>query len=666
MRRLRCALSIAVLGCALLIAAAPAAARDDGLALTPPMGFNPWNAFGCTVNEGLIKEAADTMVANGMKAAGYEYVNIDDCWLSKTRDANGNLEADPAKFPKGIKALADYVHSKGLKLGIYQSAGLTTCAGYPGSYGHEAQDAQLFASWGIDYLKYDNCGAPPGTAENQQQYIARYKRMADALAATDRDIVYAICGWGRFEPATWAGNLGHLWRTTVDIRDIWPKVTSIFRTTVVLGEHAGPGAWNDPDMLEVGNGGMTDTEYRSHFALWAFMAAPLISGTDIRKAGPATLEILTNRDLIAIDQDPLGKPALVLSHVGKQWILVKDLARGDKAVLFFNEDRGPVTQSVSLRSLGIGGRGTYVVKDLWSHERSQVNDRLTAFVEGHGTAAYRISRPRRVLSQLLSLKQPHVAATNSVTGTYVEPGKSTIVTGSLVNDGTRSINHVALTLSVPSGWKVKQIKGPRSSVPGGASTSATWKLSVPPGASAGKESVEISGSYRLGWHREGLDSKRPIVVAPAAPTTTSWLSDLPLTLLEGEVHKDQQLISTFIPGRGLIQEYKPITLGGITYAKGVGTGSGSNLVYYLGGRCSKLTAVLGVDDNAFGFGQLKPSLPIRIVVDGETVFDQRVVKGSPVVVDEDLSGAKAVELEGELEEIPSLSTDWANARVVCS
>ncbi|WP_412516450.1 NPCBM/NEW2 domain-containing protein [Actinomadura madurae] len=638
------------------------AARDDGLALKPPMGFNNWNAFGCRVNEDLIKETADAMVANGMKAAGYQYVNIDDCWMSRTRDANGNLEADPAKFPNGIKALADYVHSRGLNLGIYESAGLTTCAGYPGSYGHEVRDAQTFASWGIDYLKYDNCGAPPGTADNQQQYIARYKRMADALKATGRDIIYSICEWGRSEPWTWAGDVSHLWRTTVDIKDTWLKTVSNFRSTVALAEHAGPGAWNDPDMLEVGNGGMSDTEYRSHFALWAFMSAPLISGTDLRKAGKATLEILTNRDLIAIDQDPLGKPARVLSHVGKQWILVKDLAGGDKAVLFFNEDMQPVTQSVSLRSLGIGGSGSYVVKDLWSRDRSQARDRLTAFVEGHGTASYRVSRHRHIPS----LKQPHVAATNSVTETYVEPGRSTTLTGSLVNDGTRSIDHVALTPNVPPGWKVKQVKGPRASVPGGASTSAAWKLTVPPGASAKTYSAEVSGSYRLGRHREGIGSKRAIFVPPAPPTTTRWLSDLPWTSAAGNVYRDQQLIMTLTPGGGTTQEYKPITLGGVTYAKGIGTVAGSSLIYYFGGRCSKLTAVLGVDDNAFSFGRPKPDLPVRIIVDGKTVFDQRVAKGSPVTIDQDISTAKVVELTTELEELYNLSVDWANAKVVCS
>jgi len=624
------------------------------------MGFNNWNAFGCDVNEDLIKETADAMVANGMKAAGYQYVNIDDCWMSHTRDASGNLEADPAKFPKGIKALADYVHSRGLKLGIYESAGLKTCAGYPGSYGHEAQDAKTFASWGIDYLKYDNCGAPPGTADTRQQYIARYKRMADALEATGRDIVYAICEWGRFEPWTWAGGLGHLWRTTVDIKDTWLRVASIFHSTVPLAEHAGPGAWNDPDMLEVGNGGMTDTEYRSHFALWAFMAAPLISGTDLRKAGKAALEILTNRELIAIDQDPLGKAARVLSHVGKQWILVKDLANGDKAVLLFNEDTEPVAQSVSLRSLGIGGSGSYVVKDLWSHKRSQVRDRLTAFVEGHGTAAYRIPRHRGP-----GLQQPHVVSTNSVTDAYVEPGKSTILTGSLVNDGTRPINNAALTVSAPAGWKVKQIKGPRPTVPGGASTTAAWKLTVPPGASADTYSVEVSGSCRVGCHHDGIAGKRPIFVPPAPPRTTRWLSDLPWTSAAGNVYKDQQLIMTYTPG-GMTQEYKPITLGGVTYAKGIGTVAGSSLIYYLGGRCSKLTAVAGVDDNAFSFGQPKPSVPIRIIVDGETVFDQRVAKDSPVTIDEDLGTAKVVELTAELEELYNLSVDWANAQVVCS
>src|SRR3954470_11796488 len=300
---------LAALVCAavMLVLCAPAWALDDGQALTPPMGYNDWNAFGCNVSEALIKDTALAMHNNGMQAAGYQYVNIDDCWLTKSRDAGGHLVPDPVKFPDGIKGTADYVHSLGLKLGIYNDAGSLTCAGYPGSYGHETTDAQDFADWGVDYLKYDNCNTVAGTAGNQQQYIDRYSRMRDALKATGRDIVYSLCEWGNFTPWTWGAGTGNLWRTTGDITASFASMLSILGQNAPLDAYAGPGHWNDPDMLEVGNGGMTDTEYRSHFSLWAILAAPLMAGNDLQKMTPAIREILTNKEVIAVDQDALGR-----------------------------------------------------------------------------------------------------------------------------------------------------------------------------------------------------------------------------------------------------------------------------------------------------------------------------------------------------------------------
>ena len=273
-----------------LVAAAPAAAVANGLAKTPPMGFNDWNAFGCNVSEQLIEQTADYFVSSGLKAAGYEYVNIDDCWLEKTRSADGHLVPDPVKFPDGIKGTADYVHSLGLKLGIYEDAGTETCAGYPGSLGHEQTDAEDFAAWGVDYLKYDNCyNQSDGSLADFEH---RYTAMGDALKNTGRQIVYCICEWGQNDPWKWAGDIGNLWRTTGDISDNWSSLKSIIAANSQLAQYAHPGAWNDPDMLEVGNGGMTDTEYKTHFSLWAEMAAPLLIGTDLRKATPETLAIL--------------------------------------------------------------------------------------------------------------------------------------------------------------------------------------------------------------------------------------------------------------------------------------------------------------------------------------------------------------------------------------
>src|ERR1035438_8150463 len=247
---------------------APVLALTNGLALTPPMGWNSWNKFGINVSEVLIKEMADAMVTNGFVEAGYQYINIDDAWQS-SRGANGVIVADPTRFPSGIKALADYVHAEGLKLGIYSDRGTQTCGGHPGSGGHEVVDADTYAQWGVDYLKYDNCNASPSSQQ------ADYQKMGNALLNSGRPIVYSICAW-QFQ--SWMPNCGNLWRTTMDIRDNWQSMVGNMDSNATLSAYAGPGRWNDPDMLEVGNGGMTTTEYRSHFTMWCMMGAPLILG----------------------------------------------------------------------------------------------------------------------------------------------------------------------------------------------------------------------------------------------------------------------------------------------------------------------------------------------------------------------------------------------------
>src|SRR3954454_5241073 len=308
------AATLAIAASGLVVCQSEALALENGLLRTPPMGFNNWNSTQCKAdfNETMIKGIADIFVSKGLKDAGYTYVNIDDCWALPSRNSAGNLVPDPARFPNGIKALADYVHGKGLKFGIYTSAGTKTCdgtGGFPGSLNNEQRDANLFASWGVDYLKYDNC--------NNQNVDARqrYTAMRDALAATGRPIVYSICEWGRSDPKvwTWGADVGNLWRTTGDISDNWSSMISRVHTNDDLAQYAGPGHWNDPDMLEVGNGGMTATEYRTHFSLWAMIAAPLLIGSDIRAISSANLDILKNADIIGLDQDPLGRQATIVS-----------------------------------------------------------------------------------------------------------------------------------------------------------------------------------------------------------------------------------------------------------------------------------------------------------------------------------------------------------------
>jgi alpha-galactosidase len=375
---------------AVVLTAAPAQALENGLARTPPMGFNNWNTTHCRAefNEKMVMDMADIFVNRGLKDVGYEYVNIDDCWAKTTRNTQGNLEPDPVRFPRGIKFVADYVHSKGLKFGIYTSAGTKTCntAGFPGGLNNEQRDANLFASWGVDYLKYDNC--------NNQGVDARqrYTKMRDALAATGRPIVFSICEWGQNQPWTWAQNVGNLWRTTGDINDSYTKMVDIFKRNLPLAQYAKPGAWNDPDMLEVGNGGMTPTEYRSHFSLWAIMAAPLLIGSDLRKVSTENFTTLLNKDVIDVDQDKLGIQGKQISLSANKYVISKPLSNGDYAVALFNNNSSAQTISTTASAIGIGSSSSYNLKDLWSKATRSTTGAISASVPAHGTVMYRVSK----------------------------------------------------------------------------------------------------------------------------------------------------------------------------------------------------------------------------------------------------------------------------------
>ncbi|KQN03646.1 glycoside hydrolase family 27 protein [Sphingomonas sp. Leaf25] len=364
----------------------------NGLALTPPMGWNSWNKYGCTITEKIVRDMADAMAGNGMKAAGYTYIVIDDCWHG-ARDANGFITANAEKFPSGIKALADYIHSKGLKFGIYSDAGAKTCGGKPGSQGHEYQDALTYARWGVDYLKYDWCSTGVRNAEEA------YALMADALKASGRPIVLAICEWGNNRPWEWAKKIGNLWRTSSDIRDGWKgrEKWSIGMTDIVdlnepLYPHAGPGHWNDPDMLEVGNGGMSDTEYRAHFSLWAMMAAPLIAGNDIATMNDATKAILLNHEVIAVDQDALGAQGRRVRDDGDREVWSRTLSDGSRAVILFNRGETPAPITATWPEIGYPAGVTAEVRDLWAHKSlGRMTGKFAATVPAHGVVMVRVT-----------------------------------------------------------------------------------------------------------------------------------------------------------------------------------------------------------------------------------------------------------------------------------
>jgi alpha-galactosidase len=363
-------------------------ALDNGLAKTPPMGWNSWNKFGCEgLNEKVVRETADAMVTNGMKDAGYQYIILDDCWQTG-RDSAGNIIADTQRFPSGIKALADYVHSKGLKFGIYTDVGTMTCAKRPGSIGHEYQDAMQYASWGVDYLKEDWCSTLPG-----QNAESSYTLMRDALAASGRPIMFSICEWGTSKPWLWAGPVGNLWRATQDIQDCWSckrdwggsGVLQIIDQMNGLETYAGPGHWNDPDMLEVGNGGMTKEEYRTHFSMWALFSAPLLAGNDISNMTADTKEILLNKEVIAIDQDPLGQQGHRVKKTGDLEIWSKQLQDGGRAVALFNRGQAAAKISVDWTDIGYPNNLSASVRDLWTAKTlDKQKGSYSAEVPSHG------------------------------------------------------------------------------------------------------------------------------------------------------------------------------------------------------------------------------------------------------------------------------------------
>jgi alpha-galactosidase len=381
---------LVVIGALFLLDCGPAA--QDDRARTPPMGWNSWNRFGCDVGESLVRETADAMVESGMRDAGYEYVVMDDCW-QVARDEEDRIVADPERFPSGIAALADYIHGKGLKFGLYTDVGPQTCAGRPGSYDHFEQDARTYAEWGVDYVKVDWCHADSLDAPTQ---YAAFRR---ALDASGRSIVLSICEWGRNDPWSWGPGIGHLWRVTADIGDRWQSIVWIINANAGHWAAAGPGGWNDADMLEVGNGGMTFDEYKAHFSLWSMMASPLMAGNDIREMSEETRAILLNREVIAVNQDSLGVQGRVImdrGYGGQVWM--KPLADGSRAVALLNLRPDSLGLYVRWKDIGLPN-GPARVRDLWAHRDLGVHDdpgldfgtRLRVRVAPHGVAMLKIS-----------------------------------------------------------------------------------------------------------------------------------------------------------------------------------------------------------------------------------------------------------------------------------
>jgi alpha-galactosidase len=369
------------------LAAAPAAqatlATTAAIAPTPPMGWSSWYRFTCHIDQGLFEHIARTMASDGMRAAGYKYVDVDDCWETRQRAADGSLVPNPARFPSGIAGLAQYVHGLGLKLGLYLDAGTKTCTGFPGSEGHFTQDASTVASWSVDAIKMDYCEARPAHAE------PIYQSFANALADTGRQIMLNICEWGYEQPWTWAAGIGETWRTTGDYftygapRTWWGSIMTILNYNAPLAAFAHPGAFNDPNMMLIGTGYLTVPEERAQMSLWSVMAAPLVAGGELARTSPATIGILTNKGVIAVDQDPGGSQGTRVVNVPDHQVWVRKLRDGSEVVLFLNTSATGDRERVQPAAVGLAGHGPLTAQDLWLNRTAKFPGALDVYVGAH-------------------------------------------------------------------------------------------------------------------------------------------------------------------------------------------------------------------------------------------------------------------------------------------
>lgn len=478
------------------IAPQKALALNNGLTPTPPMGWNSWNFYGCNINETNIKQAADLLVSTGMQAAGYNYVVIDDCWQTG-RATDGMIIADPVKFPSGMASLANYIHSKGLKFGIYTDAGFTTCGGRPGSYNHEVQDANTYASWGVDYVKVDWCdngGMDPQT---------RYTIFRDAFANSGRSMLFSICNWGVNKPWTWGATTGNMWRTTDDIFDFWERITWIIDQNAPLANFAGPTkGWNDADMLMVGRygighvfgAGMTDTEYRSHMSMWVIMASPLIAGNNLATMNQVTKDTLMNSEVIAVDQDALGRQGVLVSDLGGLQVYSKQLqTAGTRAVVLFNRTTSASNMTVNIPSLGLGA--TAVVRDLWTKTNlGSFTNSYTVSVPAHGSVMLKLTGTEANTGPIVSGKAFRISPKST--------GLSIAVDGASLSNGANilqweqgiALNDKWVITATDSGfYKIINVKSGKALAVEGASLNDNAKILQWDYGTAGNDQWQIQG-----------------------------------------------------------------------------------------------------------------------------------------------------------------------------
>ena len=669
--------------------AAASATPPPGPISAPPMGWNSWNRFGCNIDEGLIKSTADALVSTGLRDAGYKYVNIDDCWMASTRDAQGRLQPNATRFAGGIKALADYVHARGLKLGIYESAGTATCQGLPGSLDHETTDAQTFASWEVDYLKYDNCN------HQNRPAVDRYRAMGEALRASGRTIVYSVCNWGLDEPWLFASTVGGVaWRTTDDINDSWGSMTSILDQQAGLELFSRKGFYNDPDMLEVGNGGMTQTEYTTHFSLWSLLSSPLLLGNDLRSVSANTLSIVENTDVVAVNQDWGGSQGRRVADFGETEVWAKPMSDGTLAVVLLNRTDTATTVATTAAALGIGGSSQYTLKDLWTKATSTSTGAVSATVPSHGVVMYRVTRagtlaaaPASGTLQVSDLSW--VASSNGWGPAERDRSNGEQGTG---DGGTISIGgttfakgigvHADSAVDVYLGRACRTFSA-QVGIDGESGSNGSVRFAVygdgrllgytvvkSGGQAPTRLAVSTAGYLTLelrvtdarnGINFDHADWGSPTLVCAGAgagsfASDRTWSSS---TNGWGAAERDQS------NGEQPTSDGSVQAVNGVFYPKGVGVHAAADVAIGVSG-CSRFTAVLGIDAETAGRG----SVVFSLVADGVTVYTSPTVTStSPVsvAVDVSISGRTTLHLVvgdgGDGKDYDH--ADWADARLLC-
>ncbi|GAA2326986.1 NPCBM/NEW2 domain-containing protein [Dactylosporangium salmoneum] len=669
--------------------AAAAATPQPGPLTAPVMGWNSWNRFGCNIDENLIKATADAMVSTGLRDSGYTYVDIDDCWMASTRDAQGRLRPDPTRFPGGIAAIADYVHARGLKLGIYSSAGTATCAGFPASLDHETTDAQTWASWGVDLLKYDNCNNQGRPA------VDRYKAMGDALKATGRQIVYSLCNWGNDDPWLFGPNVGgSSWRTTGDISASWGSVTSILDQQAGLEPFARRGYYNDPDMLEVGNGSLTQDENISHFSLWALLSAPLLLGNDLRSVSSSTLSVLRNADVIAVNRDWGGSQGRRVADNGDQEVWAKPMSDGSVAAVLLNRGSGTATVATTAAALGLAGSSSYTAKNLWTGATSSTTGALSASVPAHGVAMFRLTRAGTLAAAPASgtLQVSDMTWADSSNGwgpaerdrsngeTAAGDGGTLNIGGTTFAKGigahADSAVHVylgracqAFTAQVGVDNEVGGNGSVRFAVYGdgrllaysGVKTGgqAPTRMTVSTGGYLTLE-LRVTDARTNGNTYDHADWGAPTLTcatagAGSAVSDRSWGT---ATNGWGPAERDMS------NGEQPAADGSVITVGQVSYPKGLGVHAASDVTVPLGGACSRFTAVAGLDAEV---GQQSTGVTFSVLGDGVTLYTSpTVTAAAPVAIDVSVAGRTNLRLVvGSAGSIDYDHADWADARLIC-